>query len=98
MTGKQYKLFATHGNKMITSVHNPKIQEVRTLQTQAKGRRDQGRFIIEGVRLAEEALQAGWEAQLGLFTDQLDERGKVALDGFAAKGVPVDQGTEAVLK
>ena len=83
---------------MITSVHNPKIQAIRKLQTQAKARRDQGRFIIEGVRLAEEALQAGWEAQLGLFTDQLDERGKVALDGFAAKGVPVDQVTEAVMK
>jgi TrmH family RNA methyltransferase len=83
---------------MITSVHNPKIQAVRKLQMQAKARRDQQKFVIEGVRLAEEALQAGWEAKQVLFTDAIDDRGKIVLDGFAAKGVPVEQVTDAVLK
>jgi len=83
---------------MITSVHNSKVVAIRKLQTQAKARREGQAFAIEGVRLAEEALGGGWEAQLVLFTDQLDERGKVVLDGFAARGVPVEQVTEAVMK
>ena len=83
---------------MITSVHNPKVQAIRKLQTQAKARREMQAFVIEGVRLAEEALRGGWEAQLVLFTDQLDERGKVVLDGIAARGVPVEQVTDAVMK
>ena len=41
---------------MITSVHNPKVQAIRKLQTQAKARREGQAFVIEGVRLAEEAL------------------------------------------
>jgi TrmH family RNA methyltransferase len=83
---------------MITSVHNPKVQAIRKLQTQAKARREGQAFVIEGVRLSEEALAGGWEAQLVLFTDQLDGRGKVALEGFSTRGVPVEQVTESVMK
>jgi TrmH family RNA methyltransferase len=82
---------------MITSVHNPKIQAISKLQRHAKERRDKQAFVIEGVRLAEEALQAGWEAQLLLFTDQLDERGKAVMAGFTSRGVPVEQVTDAVM-
>ena len=57
---------------MITSVHNPRIQAISKLQKQAKVRREKQAFVIEGVRLAEEALHGRWEAQLLLFTDQLD--------------------------
>ena len=83
---------------MITSVHNPKIQAIRKLQTQAKYRREEQSFVIEGVRLAEEELQAGWEAELVLFTDLLDERGKAILGGFTARGVPIEQVSETVMK
>jgi len=83
---------------MITSVHNPKIQLVRRLQAQAKARHEERAFVIEGVRLAEEALQSAWEARLVLFTDQLDERGKAVVDGFSSRGVPVEQVTDAVMK
>jgi TrmH family RNA methyltransferase len=83
---------------MITSVHNSRIQAVHRLQRQARARREEHAFVIEGVRLAEEALQGGWEAQWVLFTDQLDERGKVVLNGFAARGVPVELVAETVMK
>jgi TrmH family RNA methyltransferase len=82
---------------MITSVHNPKIQSVRKLQTQAKARREEQAFVIEGVRLAEESLQAGWAAQQVFFTEQLDHRGKAVVDGFSALGVHTEQVTEAVM-
>jgi len=83
---------------MITSVHNSKIQAIRKLQTQAKYRREEQAFVVEGVRLAEEALQGGWEAELVLFTDLLDERGKAILGGFTARAVPVEQVSETVMK
>ena len=61
---------------MITSIHNPRIQWVRKLQVQAKARRSENAFVVEGVRLCEEALAAGWPAQLVLFAEELNERGR----------------------
>lgn len=83
---------------MITSIHNPKIQAVRKLQTQAKKRREEQAFVIEGMRLAEESLHAGWAAQQIFYTSQLDERGSAVVDGFSARSVPAEQVTEAVMK
>jgi TrmH family RNA methyltransferase len=83
---------------MISSVHNPKVQAVRKLQAQAKKRREEQAFVIEGVRLAEEALTAGCEAQLVLFSDQLDERGKAVVEGFVERGTPADLVSEAVMR
>jgi TrmH family RNA methyltransferase len=82
---------------MITSIHNPSIQTVRKLLAQSKTRREQGEFVIEGVRLSEEALHAGWTARLVLFTDKLDARGQAVLDGFNARGVPGEQVSYAVM-
>src|SRR3990170_27303 len=75
---------------MITSTRNPKIQRVRRLQARARQRRQEGAFVVEGVRLGEEALRSGWEAQLVLHSVELDERGQALVDGFAARGVEVD--------
>jgi TrmH family RNA methyltransferase len=83
---------------MITSIQNPKIQTIRKLQTQARARRDEQKFVIEGVRLSEEALRASWQTHEVLFTDQLDERGKHVLVSFTNRGVPVEQVTPAVMK
>jgi RNA methyltransferase, TrmH family len=82
---------------MITSVHNPRIQAISKLQKQAKVRREKQAFVIEGVRLAQEALQGGWEAQLLLFTDRLDKRGMDLVADFSARGVLVEQVTETVM-
>ena len=82
---------------MITSVHNPTVQSVRKLLAQAKERRAQGAFVIEGVRLSEEALLAGWEVQLVLFTDQLDQRGQAVVEGFSAKGISAEQVSSGVM-
>jgi RNA methyltransferase, TrmH family len=83
---------------MITSVHNPKIQAVRKLLTQAKERHQQGAFAVEGVRMAEEAMRSGWEAQLVLYTEQLDERGQRVVQGFSSRSVPVELVSESVMK
>ena len=83
---------------MITSIHNPKIQAVRRLQTQAKARREERAFVIEGVRLAGESLHAGWSALQVFYSDQLDQRGTAVVDGFSSRGVPNEQVTESVMQ
>jgi len=83
---------------MITSLHNPKVQAVRKLQVQAKRRQEEQAFVIEGVRLAEEVLGAGWKAKQVFYTSQLDERGVALVSSFASRGVPVDEVTEALMK
>ena len=48
---------------MITSSQNPKLKLVRSLMGRAKERREAKAFVIEGVRLIEEAVSAGWKFQ-----------------------------------
>jgi len=83
---------------MITSTHNPKIQWLRKLQSQSRFRRQEGAFVVEGVRLAEEALGAGWLARLVLHTEQLSPRGQAVVAAFVQRGVPVETAAEAVFK
>jgi TrmH family RNA methyltransferase len=83
---------------MITSTKNPKIHFTRSLNAQSRARREAQAFVVEGVRLAEEALQAGWTAQLVLYTGDLSERGRAVVDGFAARGAPVEAVTPRVLE
>ncbi len=70
----------------ITSATNPKIQRIRALLEQSKVRRAENAFVIEGVRLMEEAARAAWQAESVFFTDQLSQRGIDLLHSFAAAG------------
>ena len=83
---------------MITSVQNPKIKWVRSLQSDPRARREEAAFAVEGVRLAEEALAAGWQARMVFYTAGLAERGKAILEGFAAQGAPVEEVAEHVMR
>lgn len=82
---------------MITSIHNPKIQWVRKLQSQARLRRAEGVFVVEGVRLVEEALRAGWTARLVLYSPGLSQRGQEAVARFVAQGAAVEAVSEEAL-
>jgi len=83
---------------MITSTQNPKIKWLRQLQNQGRFRREERVFVVEGVRLAEEALKTGWKAQLVLHTEGLSERGQAIIEGFATQGVQIELATEAVMR
>lgn len=83
---------------MITSTKNEKIKWVRGLQSSSRERRAEGVFVVEGVRLTEEALAAGWEARLVLYSDELSERGRAAVDEFAQRGAPVEAAMPGVLR
>jgi len=76
---------------MITSAQNPKIQWVRSLQSRPRQRREDQAFVVEGLRLAQEALSSGWEAKLVLYDHDLDARGTQVVQGFASRGAPVEE-------
>ena len=83
---------------MITSTRNPKVQWVRSLQSQAKARRQANAFVIEGVRLVEEALSASITTQLVFFSEDLNQRGIRLVTGYQEQGVQVEQVSVDVLK
>lgn len=76
---------------MITSSQNPKLKLVRTLQGRAKERREAGMFVVEGVRLVEEAVKANWQFEFVLFSDGLNERGKELVNTLTANQIEVEE-------
>ena len=76
---------------MITSSHNPKIQQVRALLAQRAERESAGAFVVEGVRLCEEAHAAGWQPNLLLFSQQLSLRGRRLLEELSTTGANVEE-------
>jgi RNA methyltransferase, TrmH family len=76
---------------MITSNQNPKIKFARSLFGRAKERRDAGAFVIEGVRLVEEAIKANWPIQFILYDDSLSERGKTKVEALKSQGADVEE-------
>ncbi len=64
---------------MITSFKNPTVKYVRELLAQKKHRDKANAFIVEGVRLAEEAQKANLKAELILYSSNLSERGREVL-------------------
>jgi TrmH family RNA methyltransferase len=76
---------------MITSAQNPKLKLVRTLMGRARDRREENAFVIEGVRLVEEAVAAGWPIRFVLHADGLSERGRNLVNLFLARRFDVDE-------
>jgi len=83
---------------MLTSPKNPKIQRIIRLQAQARTRRKEGAFVVEGVRLTEEAFQAGWQPELVLYSDDLSSRGHQLVRGFRWRGVEVAAVSSQVMR
>ncbi len=83
---------------MITSNQNSKIKWVRSLQGDASIRRQEGVFIIEGVRLAEEALAAGWVVRLVLHTADLPQRAQAVVDSMNTQGALIEEVSDQVMR
>ncbi len=76
---------------MITSDKNPKLQLVRGLIERSKERKKQQAFVIEGVRLVEEALLTNWEVEFILISENLSERGVNLAQEFRDKSILVEE-------
>ena len=83
---------------MITSPHNPKLKLIRALQGRAKERRSAGAFLVEGIRLAEEAVDANWPIKFALFDETLNERGKSLVEGLRSRGVDMEEVSTNLMK
>lgn len=83
---------------MITSNQNPKIKLVRVLLGRAKGRREAGAFVVEGVRLVEESFHANWPMRFVLYDASLSERGRSQVEGLKSRGMDVEEISVSIMK
>lgn len=75
---------------MITSIHNPRLKRIRQLLARRETRREEGAFVIEGVRLCEEAAAGGWEFEFILTAENLSARGQALARQMASTGIDVE--------
>ncbi len=79
-----------YNSQVITSTRNPKIQHLRALQSRSKERKESAAFVIEGVRLAEEAVGASWPVSGGIYTEALGERGTQVAEQLLEGGIELE--------
>jgi RNA methyltransferase, TrmH family len=72
---------------VITSAQNSKLKLVRALLGHAKERRQEGAFVVEGVRLVEEAVQSDWGVRFVLYDNSLRERGLRLVERLESRNV-----------
>jgi RNA methyltransferase, TrmH family len=83
---------------MITSSQNPRIKLVRALLGRAKERRDAGAFVVEGVRLVEEAESRDWKFRFVLYDASLNARGSSLVEQLLARGIEVEEVSNRLMK
>ncbi len=83
---------------MITSLTNPQVKRVKRLHS-PKGRQQAQHFVVEGLRLVEEALRAGHLPALMFYTPRLEDstRGQTLLAVAKGKSVPPALVSEKVM-
>lgn len=83
---------------MITSSQNSKIKWVRALLGRAKERREANAFVVEGVRLVEEAANRDWRFEIALYDESLSERGQKLVERLRSKKVEVEEVSQSLMK
>jgi len=82
---------------MITSRQNQKVKRIKQLTSQAKFRKKENAYVVEGIRLLEEALQADQIPEQVLYTPDLDQRGQALVEIFQDQQVTCELATLDVL-
>lgn len=82
---------------MITSIHNPKIQRIRALLSNRQERHQQQVFVLEGIRLMEEAVRSNWRIEHVIFSSTISPRGKIIIEECVKKGIPTDEVPDTVI-
>jgi TrmH family RNA methyltransferase len=83
---------------VITSAQNPKIKLVRALASRPRQRREAGAFVVEGVRLVEEAGRSQWPIRFVLYEETLSRRGIELVEQFRARQIECEAISPALLK
>lgn len=74
---------------MITSINNPRVKLIRSLQNSRGARQKEGLFIIEGTRLINEVINVQAPIQMAFHTNHLDERGRGLIHSIQRAGAEV---------
>ena len=82
---------------MITSTQNAKLKLVRGLLGRPKERYSAEAFVVEGVRLVEEALAAGWPVQFVLYTAGLSSRGRELIKQLEVNNIEAELVADTLL-
>jgi TrmH family RNA methyltransferase len=82
---------------MITSAQNPKLKLARSLMGRPKERHEAKAFVVEGVRLVEEALAADWPFRFVLIGETLTPRGHELAIRLEANVIEVEPVSDALL-
>ena len=99
MSGKSKDLPLFVG-QMIDSPANSTVKALRSLST-SKGRREQGRFLVEGIRLVEDGLSAGTLPEICLYNYDLvgrTDRGRTLVKALLAAEVNMQEATERAIE
>jgi TrmH family RNA methyltransferase len=83
---------------VITSSQNSKIKLVRALMGRAKERREANAFVVEGVRLIEEAEIRDWRFETVLYDHSLSERGKSLVERLISRSIEVEEVSQNLMK
>jgi RNA methyltransferase, TrmH family len=83
---------------LITSSQNSKIKLVRALLGRAKERREGNAFVVEGVRLIEEAVNSHWGLRFVLYDDSLSDRGRSQVESLMSRSVDIELVSERLMK
>lgn len=83
---------------MLTSLSNERVKLVRALQTQRKTRETEKRFVVEGVRLVEEALQANADFDFVFYEETKDERARKLVDELTRRRVSLIQTSTKIMR
>ncbi len=83
---------------MILSAQNPKIKLIRALQNRKQARRKENAFVVEGIRLVEEAVNSDWTIRFALYDDSLSERGLALIETLRARETRCDSVSQPLLK
>ncbi|SHE32671.1 TrmH family RNA methyltransferase [Desulforamulus putei] len=83
---------------MITSSQNPKIKYIRKL-SQRTFRQKERKFLVEGIRLVEEALNSPWRTECFVYTSRgiQSHRGGCLLEAAVQKGAQIFQVPDSLM-
>lgn len=85
---------------MITSTSNDRVKAIRALQARRRQREKEGRFVIEGVRLAQEAVLTGSPVEEVYYTADFaaDPSGRALLDELSTLGATLMDVSDEVMQ
>lgn len=85
---------------MIESLANEKVKLIRSLR-ETKGRKKSGLFLIEGIKLVEEAIESGAQIDLVLYNGDMlarSPRGRALLRTLSRRRLPAYEATVRVIE